>query len=453
MRVLSRPGPLAVWAAFLLVASVAAVLLPFETHAATSTGAGKVAAKRQISPLAFARLLMKAGRFQDARAFLEQARPEREEEKIERRFLLGKVYMRLGMPRKAAEQFEAILVIRPDLTRVRLELASAHYAAGLDEKAKRHFELSLADGLPSSVENAVEGFINTIDARKRWSLHVSGAILPETNAVRRTDSRTVQIGGATFRLNEDAREEPGVGAQLAGGAAFSPTIADDVRGHFALSSAAKLYEKSQWNDISLIAEIGLTRLFDGGALSGGLRAGRRWAGSEGFQSSVGPWVSFDRRTSRRIRIRLRTNLDYRKHDEREDLDGWRFAVNSSVRYALDSRTVLEAGPYFDVVEARADHRSSRLAGLSGGVSRAFKKGIFVSVSASVQSQRYLAKDPLFGVKREDEAFRLSGKVVNSSLKFGGFAPYVGYSYEKNRSNISLYEYQNHGVLMGLSRDF
>ena len=215
---------------------------------------------------------MKAGRFRDARVFLEQARAASEEEKIERRFLLGKVYMRLGMPRKASEQFEAILALRLGLTRIRLELANAHYAAGFDEKAKRHFELSLADGLPSSVENAVEGFINAIDSRKRWSLHVSGAILPETNAVRRTDSRTV----------------------------------------------------------------------------------------------------------------------------------------------------LEAGPYFDVIEARKDYRSSRLVGLSGGVSR---------------------------------AFRLSGKIVNSSLKFGGFAPYVGYSYERNRSNISLYEYQNHGVLMGLSRDF
>ena len=129
-------------------------------------------------------------------------------------------------------------------------------------------------------------------------------------------------------------------------------------------------------------------------------------------------------------------------------------MNSSVRYALDSRTVLEAGPYFDVIEARKDYRSSRLVGLSGGVSRAFqKKRIFVSVSASVQSQRYRAEDPLFGTRREDSAAKLSVKVVNSSLKFGGFAPYVGYSYERNRSNISLYEYQNHGVLMGLSRDF
>lgn len=407
----------------------------------------------RISDVAMARVLIRSGRLRDALVFLKQARPADEEQDIERRFLLGGVYMRLGMPGKAAEHFEAILAMRPGLTRVRLELAGAHYATGLDEKAKRHFELSLADGLPSSVERSVAGFLNAIDARKRWSLRFSAALLPETNAVRRTGRRTVRIGGATFRLNEDARGASGVGAQTAAGAAFSPGITDSVRAHLAVSAAARLYDNSSWNDVSLVAEAGLARLFDGGALSGGLRAGRRWAGTKGFERSVGPWASFERRVGSRVRLRLRGSMDYREHDERDDLDGWRMAVNSGVRYAYDSRTVLEAGPYFDVVSAQKDYRSSRLAGLSGGVSRAFKKGIHLSLSGSFQSQRYRANDPLFGVRRKDTALRLSARVVNASLKIQGFAPYAGYSYERNRSNIPLYEYENHGLLMGLSRDY
>ena len=134
----------------------------------------------------------------------------------------------------------------PDLTRVRLELASAHYAAGLDEKAKRHFELSLADGLPSSVENTVEGFIHTIDARKRWSLHVSGAILPETNAVRRT--------GQPHRpdrrrdLPPERRRERGARRRRAacrGSGVLSYYSPITFAVISPLSSAAKLYEKSR----------------------------------------------------------------------------------------------------------------------------------------------------------------------------------------------------------------
>ena len=87
-----------------------------------STGAGHTEAAEQppavepeISDLAAGRLLMTAGRFEDALAFLKQARPADENQAIERHFLLGAVYMRLGMPREAAAQYEAILVIRPDL--------------------------------------------------------------------------------------------------------------------------------------------------------------------------------------------------------------------------------------------------------------------------------------------------------------------------------------------------
>ncbi|MDD9993060.1 MAG: surface lipoprotein assembly modifier [Rhodospirillales bacterium] len=411
------------------------------------------AAAPEISDLAAGRLLVQAGRFEDALVFLKQAQPANEEEAIERHFLLGAVYMRLRQPREAAEQYEAILVIRPDLTRVRLELARAHYAAGQDDKAKYHFQLSLGDRLPSSVESAVESFLNAIDARKRWSAHVSIAALPETNAVRRTDRETVQIGGATFRLNEDAREASGIGTQLSAGGAYFPTVGDGLRGHFALSTAAKLYEQSAWNDIALVGKAGLTRLFEGGSASGGVQVGRRWQGTAGFQSSVGPWARVDYRLSNRTRVGANTNADYRKHDERDDLDGWRISLNPIVRYVLDSQTVLEAGPQFELVEARTDHRSSRLAGLGVGVSRAFENGITASLSASAQLNGYRGEDPLFEKTREDRIGWLSVRVLHRSLQLSGFAPYVGYTYERSTSNIPLHDYENHGAILGLTREF
>ena len=414
---------------------------------------GWPAGSPELSDLAAGRLLVKAGRFEDALVFLKQAQAADEEQAIERRFLLGAVYMRLGMPREAAEQYEAILAIRPDLTRVRLELARAHYAAGQDDKAKYHFQLSLGDKLPSSAESVVEGFLNAIDARKRWSAHVSIAALPETNAVRRTDRETVQIAGATFRLNEDAREASGVGAQLSAGAAYAPIVGTGLRGHLALSAATKLYEQSAWNDIAVVGKAGLTRLFDGGSASGGVQAGRRWLGSTGFRHSVGPWGSVDLRLSPRTRISASTNVDYRTHDEKDDLDGWRVALNPVVRYVLDSQTLLEVGPQFEAIEARADHGASRLMGVGVGVSRAFENGISASLSASVRRQAYRADDPLFGVRRDDMVMWLSGRMLHRSFQLGGFATYVGYSYERGRSNISLHNYENHGVVMGVTREF
>ena len=123
------------------------------------------------------RLLIGAGRLEHARAFLEQARPAGKEAQIERLVLLGRIEIRLGMPRRAAERFEAVLALRPSLTAVRLELARAYYLAGIDDKARYHFGLSQAEELPSSVEAAVEEFLRRIDARKRWSASFSASVV------------------------------------------------------------------------------------------------------------------------------------------------------------------------------------------------------------------------------------------------------------------------------------
>ena len=275
---------------FSATAGVLAVFLLL--GASPASHAGDAPGERiEISPIRAGQLLFRAGRIRDAHKLLERARPENEEERIERLFLLGLIDARLGSPRRAAQRFEAILAQRPELTRVRLELARVYHTLGLDEKARFHFESSLADELPSSVETAVEGFLNRIDARKRWSLSLSTAVVPESNPGKRTGREQVRIGGIPFRLNPDARESSGVGYLVTTGASFAPALADDLRGVFAVSSAAKLYKQPDWNDVSLHGEIGLARLFDRGIVSGGLRLGRRWLAADPYSREIGPWMA------------------------------------------------------------------------------------------------------------------------------------------------------------------
>ena len=48
---------------------------------------------------------------------------------------------------------------------------------------------------------------------------------------------------------------------------------------------------------------------------------------------------------------------------------------------------------------------------------------------------------------------LSARVLHRSLQLEGFAPYVGYTYERSSSNIPLHNYDNHGAILGLTREF
>ena len=404
----------------------------------------------EVSDMQAGRLLLQADRLRDARAFLEQARPLNKEERIERLFLLGRIEMRLGMPKEAAERFQAILVLRPGLTRVRLELARAYYLIGRDDKARYHFSASLADELPSSVENAVEGFLRRIDARKRRFASLSVSMLPE---IRRPDRAEVLIGGIPFRLDEEARTSSGIGALISAGVSFSPPLTNDLRGVLAASAAAKIYERSTWNDVTVSGDLGIARLFARGSVAGGMRLGRQWTGGDGHHRSLGPW------TRLRLQLAEATNFDtavsagYRRHDTRHSRDGWRLTASPRLVHALDGRTSIKVAPVFETVRARADHHGSHLIGLGVTLSRAFAGGLSVTVTPAAHIRRHGTSDPLFATRQVDRNIRLGVRVLHRSLRYAGIAPYLGYSFERNRSSIPIHEYQHQGVIAGISRTF
>ncbi len=401
----------------------------------------------------FGRLLFEAGRFHDAHAFLKQARPTDEEQRIERLFLLGLAEVRLGLLPEAAERFEAILAVRPELTRVRLELARVYGLLGRDGKARFHFEASLADELPSSVEDAIEAWLDRIDARKRWSVSLSAAVLPESNPAKRTEDEEVRIGGVPFRLDEDAREASGTGFLLSTGAQYSPVLSDDWRGVLAASGAVKLYEQSDWNDISAQGDVGAARLFDRGSASGGLRFGRRWLGGERYSDGIGPWARGRLRLSPALRIDGALDAERRDHPEHSDLDGWTVSLRPGLDYALNSRTTLRVGLDLEHVEAHEDRHGSRLGGLAVTFSHAFEGGLSVSPRISVHWRRYGDEDPLFRKTRSDRQTRASVNLLHRALQVGGFAPYVGFFVERNRSSIPINGYRNQGGVFGVSKTF
>ena len=442
-----------VLAAFLAVAAAPA-FSEGATPASEGRKAGSGAAESlRVPVLQIVRVLVDAERWQEAREILERLQPGDEEEAIERLFLLGRIDLRQGRPRAAAARFEAILARRPDLTRVRLELAAAYYAAKRDDKARFHFERSMADRLPSSVEAEVERFLDRIDSRKRWSASFSAALAPESNPAKRTREQTVRIGGAPFRLDADSREASGTGVMLSGGASFTPALGGGLGGVLAASASTKRYRESAWNDLSLAVEAGAAQAFDRARLAGGLRAGRRWLGDDGYSRSLGPWLRGGVRLSAATRLGLAVEMLRFDHDDRPELDGWRWTARPSLVHALSSRSSLEAGLDLERAPARRKRHGSRMAGVSLSFTHAFRGGLTVTPGLAVHWRRHDGRDPLFGKVRDDMTIRPSLRLLHRSLQYEGFAPWIGYSHERNRSNIAIHSWRNHAVLIGISRRF
>ena len=114
--------------------------------------------------------------------------------------------------------FRFILFDRPELVRVRLELARAFFLKGEDSLSQRHFEWVLAGEPPEPVVANIRSFLNVIRARRRWSFSLGAAIAPDTNIGGTSDERTIYIFGLPFQRNLEGADHVGRGPSRSGAA-------------------------------------------------------------------------------------------------------------------------------------------------------------------------------------------------------------------------------------------
>ena len=156
--------------------------------------------------LAQARTLYDAGRYGEALAAL---RPLTEGPAVDAEavFLLGLAAIEASrrLPADAVAQRKALLdeaiaalhgmlVERPGLVRVRLELGRAFFYKEEDGLARDHFERVLAGDPPPAVATNVRRFLLQMRARRRWSTYLGLSVAPDTNIGAASDEDFKQPG-------------------------------------------------------------------------------------------------------------------------------------------------------------------------------------------------------------------------------------------------------------------
>ena len=408
----------------------------------------------EITVLQAAKLLIKAGRWEEAHALLLQAQPQTEEQWVERLFLLGLAEVQLNNPAQAVERFESILERYPDLVRVRLELAAAYYSAGFRNQAKTQFESALGYEMPSSVEDVVESFISRIDAQNPWSSSFSIALLPEAKPKRISGQDQILLGGVPFALGEDDRPNSGVGLQLSGGVAYSPPIAENLRGLLIVSGTVKTYARSVWNDISLAVDGGVTQTVRRGSVSQGLRLAWQRVANERYRRSIGIWVRPRVQLSNRFSLELPVSIDFHKYDTESHRDGSQISVKPKLNYLVGKRSLIAFEPQLEQIDAEKAHHRYSIVGLGLRFKRTFESGLLLTLNPYYQTRKHQALDPLTGFNRTDKQRLYRISLSHPSWKFRSFSAELTYTHETNWSNYPApRKYLNQGLSLGVSRSF
>lgn len=361
-------------------------------------------------------------------------------------------HMRAQEPRAAIPILERLVALMPGEHRFRLELARAYFLVEDDEKASFHFDQASGGPLSEAERTAVAQYQDRIRERQRWEGHLSFAIVPESNPARRTSAETISAMGGVFAL--DQRAKPETGLQVNARLTFLPQLSRDVSGRLSMSLNARLFETSDFNDITLGAEAGLLRRADRGrVLGGGVSASHRWVGTSAFSYSVGVYGTYETRLGDRSRLWVRGNYDYVTHDYLPRRDGPRYRLHVAVNRVISPQMAVRGWAYARITDARAAADSGTEMGLSFGATYAFEGGLVSSVDVSGMQDKRRGIFPMFGAVRRDRQLGLSVGLLHRNIEFNGYAPRVDLHLERRRSSIELFSFDNARVSLGLTRRF
>lgn len=204
---------------------------------------------------------------------------------------------------RAIAAFRLILVNRPDLVRVRLELARTFYLKGQYDLARRHFELVLAGGVPPPVVANIRAFLDAMQTRKRFTGYFGAAVAPDSNLNAASESEIIYIdtvfGRLPFQRQGDVGAQSGLGLSVWGGGEYQHPLGERLRLRVGADAAQREYSGGDFDQFFLAAHAGPRWLADPMtefSLLG--TAQRQWLGGSRYADETGVRLELDRRLTR-----------------------------------------------------------------------------------------------------------------------------------------------------------
>jgi len=413
--------------------------------------------------LSLAQALLVQGQLDDAekiyRSLLQSS--ANESIRIEAAFQIGQILVYRGRYREAALYFIDILNHKPDLPRVRLELARAYFLDKNYPDATFQFELVKGGNLPPEVIVNVDTFLDSIRRQKNWSLDFSMNPAVDSNISQTSGDKEecVDIWGMLLCRPLD-KKTSGIGLNVDANLDYFKRFSQDWGLRASAGINALEYSGSDFDDYSLYAALGPRYLWTNGEASLQPTFRKRWYAKKQYREEYGLRVD-GRQVLGRFILDSTASYTANNYDNtylHNILNGYAWRGRLQPRYILNDRTFVQIGLDFLHEKTNETAYSNDNWTYSLGAYRILPYGFSLFLQGSLTESKY--KAPQWYVTKDnriDEAVRRDKTwgltVMLSSNRFEKYnlTPIVRYSYTKRNSNIWSREYERNrlDLLMNL----
>ncbi len=414
-----------------------------------------------------ARKLIHNGRLHAALEILRSLADPARADITDIRFLTGLAAVRLAeqrntddehtaLLREAITAFHDILIHRPGLIRVRLELARAFFLKGEDALSRRHFERVLA-GKPLPVIAAnVNRFLQTIRNRHRWRGYLGAALAPDTNINGTSDAEFIFINGLPFRRSEASRASSGIGVMAWGGGEYAYPLSDRWRLRTGLDFHHTEYERTSNDRLFLASHVGPRLLYNprtAFSLLGVLR--RFWLAGHPYIDTVGGRLEANHRLTQRLSLNGSGEYTRRTFPTVRSRDGTSLMLQLGAAYLVGPTIQVTLGGGYEAQDARSTIWKNERRWIRAGVSVVLPWGLTAGATSEVHWTDFRGNWFPFtdGDARHDRRQLYRGTLLSRAVTLYGFSPQVVLTHEIIDSNAQLYSYDRNRAELRFVRQF
>ena len=363
---------------------------------------------------------------------------------------------------KAIAAFRLILVNRPELIRVRLELARTFFMNGQDGLARRHFELVLAGGVPPPVAANIHRFLTVMQARKRWTGYFGAAFAPDSNLNAASENEIIYIdtvfGRLPFTREGDFGAKSGLGVSVWGGGEYQQPLSERLRLRVGADLAQREYSGSNFDQLFLAAHTGPRWLASPiTEISLLATAQRQWLGGLPYVDETGVRLELDRRLTSRIWARGTVAHRERDHQQRDFLDGPVVEFTASFAWTPAPVLRVHATVGYAREHAKLEYWNSLSRWVRVGTSLALPLGFTLGTSAQMRRTYYEGSGQphftLTGSRRLDRTSTFSISILNRAFTLFRFSPQLAFIHEARQTNAQAQGYERNRAELRFVRQF